>query len=146
MRPGATACERCEQPVEGPATVRYNPAGLALPSPIQGHATVLAGVVGGVALLAFAAWFMLHGVGPFQSTVVGEQVLPGRPAVVAQVRVTNDGSRTGKARCQVSGTSTDGLRYSSVGLSPDVAPHRSATFRLRVEGLNRTSDLTATCN
>src|SRR6266540_431204 len=61
-QPGGTVCERCELPLEGPAPVRYNPAGLALPSPIQGHATVLVGVVAAVALLVAGAWFLYHGV------------------------------------------------------------------------------------
>ena len=42
VQAGGKVCERCEQPVEGPAhALRYNPAGLPTPSPVQGHATVL---------------------------------------------------------------------------------------------------------
>ena len=67
VQAGGKVCERCEQPVEGLAhALRYNPAGLPTPSPIQGHATVLVAIVAAVVLLAFGAWFVFRGVGLFR--------------------------------------------------------------------------------
>src|SRR6266536_595245 len=94
-QPGGKVCEHCELPLDGPAAVRYNPAGLALPSPIQGHATV-----------------------------------------VVDVRVGNDGSRGGKARCQVRAVKPDGsLVSSAVQLTPTIPGHADLVIRLRGEGM-----------
>src|SRR6266566_7096365 len=98
-QPGGTVCERCEEPLDNPVPVRYNPAGLPLPSPIQGHATVLVGVIAGVLLLVVGAWFLYHGVGPFHAEAVS-QSRAADGSLVVEVRVTNGGSRSGKARCQ----------------------------------------------
>ena len=102
-------CPRCQTPVQaggkvgaraaagGPAhALRYNPAGLPTPSPIQGHATtVLVGIVAAVVLLAFGAWFVLRGVGPFRAEVVRQTVSADGAAVEVELRVVNEGERQG---------------------------------------------------
>ena len=146
MRPGRSVCERCEQPLDGPAALRYNPAGLALPSPIQGHATVLVGVIAGVLLLVVGAWFLYHGVGPFHAEAVS-QSRAADGSLVVEVRVTNGGSRSGKARCQVSGVDPDGtLLKSSVQLSPTVPAHHELTFALRATGMRDAHDVSSSCS
>jgi hypothetical protein len=113
-QPGGKVCERCEQPLEGPAhALRYNPAGLPTPSPIQGHATVLVGIVTAVALLAFGAWFVFRGVGPFRTEVVRQEVTAGGAAVQVELRVVNQGERQGRARCRITGLGPDGRKRSS---------------------------------
>jgi hypothetical protein len=143
-------CERCELPLEGPARVRYNPAGLALPSPIQGHATVLVGVIAAVALLVAGAWFLNHGVGPFKAQVVGRSVEPGAQGAqitVVDVRVRNDGDRSGRARCRLSGVQPDGsLVNSRVQLSENIPGHGAITVRLRAADMNDAHDVDATCS
>jgi hypothetical protein len=140
-------CEHCELPLEGPAAVRYNPAGLALPSPIQGHATVLVGVIAAVALLAVGAWFAAHGVGPFRSQMVGRSVDTATGALVVDLRVHNDGSRGGKARCQVRAVKPDGsLVSSAVQLTPTIPGHGDVTIQQRAENMADAHDVDATCS
>ncbi len=146
-QPGGTVCERCELPFEGPAKVRYNPAGLALPSPVQGHATVLAAVAAAVLLLGIGAWLALHGVGPFEGQLVDQRVSADRSAVVARVRVTNEGSRKGKARCRVTGIAPNGqLVASAVQLSPTVGPRSSVEFEVTDPTLVDSHDVEARCS
>ena len=147
VQPGGKVCEHCELPLDGPASVRYNPAGLALPSPIQGHATVLVGVIAAVALLAIGAWFVAHGIGPFRSEVVSRSVDRATGALLVDVRVDNQGSRGGKARCQVSGVKPDGSLVSSdVQLTPTVPGHGDLTIRLRGDDMADAHDVNATCS
>ena len=147
VQAGGKVCERCEQPVEGPAhALRYNPAGLPTPSPVQGHATVLVGIIAAVALLAFGAWFVFRGVGPFRAQVIGQQVSADGAAVVVELRVFNDGDRQGRARCRITGLGPDGrLRNSAVKLSPTVPGNGSVAFALRGEGLGDAHDITTSC-
>jgi hypothetical protein len=147
VQPGGKVCERCEQPIEGPAhALRYNPAGLPTPSPIQGHATVLVGIVAAVALLAFGAWFALRGVGPFRTEVVAQAVTADGAAVEVTLRVFNEGERKGKARCRITGLGPDGrLRNSEVRLSPVVPANGSVEFPLRGEGLGDAHDVRTSC-
>jgi hypothetical protein len=144
---GGKVCERCEQPLEGPAhALRYNPAGLPTPSPIQGHATVLVGIVTAVVLLAFGAWFVFRGVGPFRVEVVSQTVTADGAAVEVALRVVNEGERRGRARCRITGLGPDGrVRTSGVKLSPTVPGNGSATFTLRGEGLGDAHDITTSC-
>ena len=147
VQAGGKVCERCEQPLEGPAhALRYNPAGLPTPSPVQGHATVLVGVIAAVALLAFGAWFVFRGVGPFRAEVVRQAVSADGAAVEVELRVFNDGDRQGRARCRITGLGPDGrLRNSAVKLSPTVPGNGSVDFMLRGEGLGDAHDITTSC-
>ena len=144
---GGKVCERCEQPLEGPAhTLRYNPAGLPTPSPIQGHATVLVGIVAAVVLLILGAWFAFRSVGPFRTEVVSQRVSVDGSAVEVQLRVFNDGDRQGRARCRITGLAPDGrVRSSEVRLSPTVPGNGSVLFGLRGEGLGDAHDLRSSC-
>jgi hypothetical protein len=144
---GGKVCERCEQPLEGPAhALRYNPAGLPTPSPVQGHATVLVGIVAAVALLAIGAWFAFRGVGPFRTEVLGQTVSADGSAVEVELRVVNEGERQGRARCRITGLGPDGrLRASEVTLSPTVPGNSQVEFSLRGEGLGDAHDLRSSC-
>ena len=147
MQPGGKVCERCEQPLEGPAhALRYNPAGLPSPSPVQGHATVLVGVIAAVALLAFGAWLVFRSVGPFRTEVVSQTVSADGSAVEVELRVFNDGERKGRARCRITGLGPDGrLRASQVKLSPTVPGNGQVVFTLRGEGLGDAHDVRSSC-
>jgi hypothetical protein len=147
VQAGGKVCERCEQPLEGPAhALRYNPAGLPTPSPVQGHATVLVGIIAAVALLAFGAWFVFRGVGPFRAEVVSQTVTADGSAVELQLRVVNEGERQGRARCRVSGLGPDGrLRNSPVQLSPTVPGNGQVVFTLRGDGLGDAHDIRFSC-
>ena len=144
---GKQVCQRCEQPIEGRANLRYNPAGLARPSPIQGHATVMIGVVLAIVVLAVFAFNALQGVGPFTATVVGETAAAGHPGVTVELQVTNAGSRAGKARCQVTGRSADGeLSSSPVVLTEPVKPKGSVRLTVPVDKVRRGSPVDVACN
>jgi hypothetical protein len=147
VQAGGKVCERCEQPIEGPAhALRYNPAGLPTPSPIQGHATVLVGIVAALVLLAFGAWFVFQGVGPFRAEVVRQTVTADGSAVEIDLRVVNQGERQGRARCRITGLGPDGrVRSSEVRLSPTVPGDGSVLFGLRGEGLGDAHDLRSSC-
>jgi hypothetical protein len=146
-RAGGTVCERCELPFEGPAKVRYNPAGLALPSPVQGHATVMASIAAAVVLLFVGAWLAFGGVGPFKGQAVDQRVSADRSSVVIRVKVTNEGSRSGKARCRVTGVAPDGrLVASQVQLSPTVGAGASVEFDVAATPLLDSHDVEARCS
>lgn len=144
---GGKVCERCEQPLDGPAhALRYNPAGLPTPSPTQGHATVLVGIVAAVVLLALGAWFAFRSVGPFRAEVVHQGVSADGTAIEVQLRVFNDGDRQGRARCRITGLGPDGrVRTSEVRLSPTVPGNGSVLFGLHGEGLGDAHDLRSSC-
>lgn len=144
---GGKVCERCEQPLEGPAhAVRYNPAGLPTPSPIQGHATVLVGIVAALVVLAVGAWFVFRGVGPFRTEVVSQTLSADGSAVEVELRLVNEGDRQGRARCRITGMGPDGrVRTSEVRLSPTVPGHGSVQFPLRGDGLGDAHDLRFSC-
>jgi hypothetical protein len=147
VQPGGKVCERCEQPVEGPSfVVRYNPAGLPTPSPVQGHATVMVAIIAAVVLLVFGAWYAFHGVGPFRAEVLRQTVEPAGGAVTVQLRVSNDGDRKGRARCRITGVGPDGrLRSSEVELSPIVPGHGNVQFQLRGEQLADAHNVQTSC-
>ena len=147
VQAGGKVCERCEQPVDGPSyVVRYNPAGLSTPSPIQGHATVMVAVIAAVALLVFGAWYAFHGVGPFRAEVLRQTAEPGSGALTVELRVSNDGDRKGRTRCRITGVGPDGrLRSSEVQLSPVVPGHGSVQFQLRGESFTDAHDVQTSC-
>ena len=147
VQAGGKVCERCEQPVDGPSyVVRYNPAGLPTPSPIQGHATVMVGVIAAVVLLVFGAWYAFHGVGPFRTEVLRQTAEPGSGALTVELRVSNDGDRKGRTRCRITGVGPDGrLRSSEVQLSPVVPGHGSVQFQLRGERFADAHDVQTSC-
>lgn len=144
---GGKVCERCEQPLEGPPhALRYNPAGLPTPSPVQGHATVLVGIVAALVVLALGAWFVFRGVGPFRTEVVRQSVSADGTAVEVVLRVVNEGERQGRARCRITGLGPGGrLRTSEVKLSPTVPGNGSVLFPLRGEGLGDAHDIRSSC-
>jgi hypothetical protein len=147
VQPGGEVCERCEQPVEGPSyVVRYNPARLPTPSPIQGHATVMVAVIAAVVLLVLGAWYAVQGVGPFRAEVLRQRAEPPGGAVTVELRVSNDGDRKGRARCRITGVGPDGrLRSSEVQLSPVVPGHGSVQFQLRGERFADAHDVQTSC-
>jgi hypothetical protein len=66
---------------------------------------------------------------------------------VVEVRVHNDGSRAGKARCQVRGVKPDGSLVSSpVQLTEKIPGHADRTIRLRAEDMADAHDVDATCS
>jgi hypothetical protein len=144
---GKVVCQHCEQPINrGSEPVRYNPAGLAPPSPIQGHATVMVAVIGALVVLAVIAFNALGGVGPFTARVTGTELRPDRSGMTVQLQVTNNGTRAGKANCRVTGRDGDGgLHDSRVLPTERIEPGGSVRLRLPLDGV-RGGSVDATCS
>lgn len=95
-------CIKCGRPIGPDETIcaACNAAGMATPSASQYHGTVAVAIVAAVAALAIAASLSFRGVGPYAAQVVGVE-----PATVAgyaiTYAVTNEGTRAGRAKCQI---------------------------------------------
>ena len=95
--PDETLCEIC------------NRAGMATPSASQYHGTVAVAIVLAIAALAVAASLSLRGVGPYAAEVRG--VAPADPIGFAiTYAVTNEGTRAGRAKCQLIALDDEGQR------------------------------------
>lgn len=95
--PDETICEVC------------NRAGMATPSASQYHGTVVVAIVLAVAALAIAASLSVRGVGPYAADVRGVAVAePGGYDIT--YAVTNEGTRPGRAKCQLVATAESGQR------------------------------------
>ncbi len=90
-----------------------NRAGMATPSASQYHGTVAVAIILAVAGLAFAASLSLRGVGPYEGSV--QVVAPAeRAGYTISYVVTNEGSRAGRAKCQLVALDDDGRRIRSL--------------------------------
>jgi hypothetical protein len=123
--PDQTICEIC------------NRAGMATPSATQYHGTIVVAIVGGVVLMAIAASLSLRGIGPFRGEALGWSSDPP-DAVVVELQVTNEGTRAGRAKCQVTARDASNLvlRIRST-VSPQVNGGGTVTFSERIPGLPR---------
>jgi hypothetical protein len=89
-----------------------NRAGMATPSASQYHGTIAVAIVAGVALLAVAASLAMRGVGPFRADEVRFQ-LTDQGSVYATARVTNQGSKAGRAKCVLTAKDSTGTTLAS---------------------------------
>jgi hypothetical protein len=123
--PDETICEVC------------NRAGMATPSATQYHGTIVVAIVAGVVLMAIAASLSLRGIGPFRGQALGWSSDPP-DAVVVELQVTNQGTRAGRAKCQVTARDASNLvlRIRST-VSPQVRGGGTVTFSERIPGLLR---------
>jgi hypothetical protein len=126
--PDETICEVC------------NRAGMATPSATQYHGTIVVAIVAGVVIMAIAASLSLRGIGPFRGQALRWQSDPP-DGVVVEVQVTNEGTRAGRAKCQLIARDAAGneLRTRS-SVSPQVPAGGTITFTDRIPGLATTPD------
>jgi hypothetical protein len=94
--PSESLCEVC------------NRAGMTAPSASQYHGTVAAAIVLAVIGLALAASLSLRGVGPYEAEV--RAVTPADPGYTITYAVTNEGTRPGRAKCQLIALGASGER------------------------------------
>lgn len=122
--PDQTICDVC------------NRAGMATPSATQYHGTIVVAIVAGVVLMAVAASFALRGIGPFKGEALRWSA-DAPDGVIAQVHVVNQGTRAGRAKCDLSALDAAGdvLREVS-SVSPSVPGGGSITFAARLPGLS----------
>jgi hypothetical protein len=99
-----------------------NRAGMTTPSASQYHGTVAAAIVLAVIGLAVAASLSLRGVGPYAAEV--RTVAPAEPVGYAiTYAVTNEGTRPGRAKCQLIALGSAGERLRT-----------QSTLTTRIEG------------
>ena len=131
--PDESICEVC------------NRAGMATPSASQYHGTMVAAIVVGVILMAVAASWALSGVGPYTASVV--HVEPAAGGVQATVSLSNEGSKAGRAKCQLIAHDAQGrsLQARSI-VSPQVQGGESITFDEPIPGVSDPADVTVACD
>lgn len=131
--PDETICEIC------------NRAGMATPSASQYHATMVAAIVIGVILLAVAASIAMTGVGPFQAQTL--DVRAGADGVQVTVAVTNDGSKQGRAKCQLISEDRNGRSLDAHStVSPPVPAGERITFDVPITRLSAVpASVTVSC-
>jgi hypothetical protein len=89
-----------------------NRAGMAAPSASQYHGTVAVAIIVAVIALAVAASLSFRGVGPYHADV--RQVAPADPSgFTVHFAVTNEGTRAGRAKCQLIAIGDSGERVRS---------------------------------
>lgn len=104
-------CIKCGRAIGPDETICAvcNRAGMSTPSASQYHGTVAVAVVLAVAALAIAASLSLRGVGPYAASI--ETITDARPVgFEVTYAVTNEGSRPGRAKCQLVALSGTGQR------------------------------------
>jgi len=133
--PDETICQTC------------NRAGMATPSATQYHGTVVVAIVAGVAALAIAASWSLRDIGPYQAEV--SSFSPLTPAgYEVTLSVTNQGTRAGRAKCQLVALGVSGtrLRTRSVVIGP-IDGGETLTVSETIAGLTQEpARVTASCS
>jgi len=113
-----------------------NRAGMATPSASQYHGTVVAAIVLAVAALAVAASLSLRGVGPYEAEVL--DVVAADPGYAITYTVTNEGTKPGRAKCQLVALSDAGrqLRTRST-LTAQIPGGETSEQTERIPGLEQ---------
>ena len=106
--PETRHCIKCGRDVgeEESLCAVCNRAGMATPSATQYHGTIAVAIVLAVAGLAWAAGSALEGVGPYAAEV--RQVTAADVGYDIGYAVTNEGTRSGRAKCQLIALDEDG--------------------------------------
>lgn len=146
-RPPRT-CYKCGRQIGPDQTICdvCNRAGMATPSATQYHGTIVVAIVAGIAIMAVAASLAMRGVGPFEGKVVRWSADPP-DGVVVRLQVANQGTKGGRAKCELSALDTEGLVLRQVSsLAPAVAGGRATTYEERMPGLPETpASISVTC-
>jgi hypothetical protein len=133
--PDESICEIC------------NRAGMAAPSASQYHGTVAAAIVLAVAALAIAASLSMRGIGPYVAEVrsVGQ---PADGTVSITFAVTNEGSRPGRAKCQLVALGAGGERLrAQTTITAQIAGGGTAEETERMPGLDsQPADVSVSCS
>jgi hypothetical protein len=133
--PDETLCEVC------------NRAGMVTPSASQYHGTVAVAIVVAVAGLAIAASLSLRGVGPYAAEV--RHVGPSEAGtVLVAFRVTNEGTKPGRAKCQLIALGAAGERLrAETTITDQIAGGGTAEETETIPGLEtEPTTVTITCS
>jgi hypothetical protein len=133
--PDESICEIC------------NRAGMVTPSASQYHGTVVAAIVIAVAGLAIAASLSLRGIGPYVAEV--RSVAAADPVGYAiSYAVTNEGTRPGRAKCQLIALGDDGRQLRTRNtITPQIPGGETAEATETIPGLeSEPADVTVRCS
>lgn len=131
-------CLKCGRPIDLEETMCEvcNRAGMTSPSATQMHGTVAVAIIGAVVGMGIVAGLLVGGAGPYVGEVLA--VAPvAEAAVVVTVEVANEGTREGRARCELTAVDALGTPVArTVALSPAVPPGESVPFDAQIPGLS----------
>lgn len=149
MTAAARHCIKCGREIEPNETIcaTCNAAGMATPSASQYHGTVAAAIVLAVILMAVAASLSMRGVGPYAAEV--RAVEPGTTAGYAVTfAVTNEGTRPGRAKCQLVALGDAGQRLRTKStITDEISGGGTAEETEQLPGLEeRPADVTVRCS
>jgi hypothetical protein len=112
-----------------------NRAGMTSPAATQMHGTLAVAIIGAVVGMGLLAGALVGGVGPWTADVLDVGPV-AETAVVVTVVVENEGTRAGRARCELTAVGDTGSPIArTVALSPEVAPGGSLPFEATIPGL-----------
>lgn len=123
-----------------------NSAGMATPSASQYHGTVVAAIIVAVVGLAIAASLSLRGVGPYAAEVRG--VAAADPGYAITFAVTNEGTRPGRAKCQLRALDEGGQRLRTANtVTAQIDGGATTEVTEQIPGLERKpASVTVTCS
>jgi len=133
--PDESICEVC------------NRAGMVTPSASQYHGTVVAAIVIAVAGLAIAASLSLRGIGPYAAEV--RSVAAAEPVgYTISYAVTNEGTRPGRAKCQLIALGDDGRQLRTRNtITAQIPGGETAEATETIPGLeSEPADVTVRCS
>ena len=117
-----------------------NRAGMVPPAATQMHGTVAVAIIGSVIGLGVVASLLVGGVGPFPADVVSVGPLTAG-AVSVSLEVVNEGTRAGRARCELTAIESSGTPLGRVvAVSPEIAPGDRLPFDAEISGLTAVPD------
>lgn len=131
-------CIKCGRPVAADQSICEvcNRAGMRTPSASQYHGTIVVAIVLAVVGLAIAGSLSLRGIGPFRGTALAFAGAP-QGGVQVTVEVTNDGTRAGRATCQLLARDGSGRRVGgSTAVTPSIADGGRIVFSERIPGVD----------
>lgn len=123
-----------------------NRAGMATPSATQYHGTIAVAIVVAVAGLAWAAGSALEGVGPYAAEV--RQVSAADVGYDIEYAVTNQGTRSGRAKCHLTAMDDDGRRVRQANaITAPVAGGETISESVSIPGLEQEpAEVTVSCS
>lgn len=123
-----------------------NRAGMATPSATQYHGTVVVAIVAAVAALAIAASLSLRGVGPYEAEV--RAVDQSDPGYAITYAVTNEGTKQGRAKCQLVALGEAGQRLRTRStLTQPIVGGDTAVLTENIPGLEtQPAQVTVSCS
>jgi hypothetical protein len=130
-------CLKCGRPIDPEETMCEvcNRAGMTSPAATQMHGTLAVAIIGAVVGMGLLAGALVGGVGPWTADVLDVGPV-AETAVVVTVVVENEGTRAGRARCELTAVGDTGSPIArTVALSPEVAPGGSLPFEATIPGL-----------